>query len=147
MRLRNAFLAAALAIVGASACASGPSYADYQSSIPAMQSAEGRLWFYRPEAFVGGAMQPDVKINAQAVAKSTGGGFFFADRPAGQYTVTTATEAERALTLTLAAGEQKYIRMEPQMGVLVGTIKLVLVEPAVGQKEIGGTKYSGPVAK
>jgi hypothetical protein len=148
MQIRKAIAIAfvGLAAMGVTACASGPSYSEYAASIPALQSSQGRIWFYRTNAF-GAAIQPDVKLNGEIVGKSTAGGFFYADRAAGQYTVSTSTEAQRDLSLTLAAGEQKYVRFDPQMGILVGTIKSVVVEPAEGQKAIQGTKFTGPVAK
>ncbi|RYZ04307.1 MAG: hypothetical protein EON61_15000 [Alphaproteobacteria bacterium] len=143
MKLGRAFAIAALALVGASACASGPSYADYQSSVPALKSAEGRLWFYRL-GLLGGGIQPDIKVNGEVVGKSVSDGFFFVDRPPGHYTISNSTEAERTLALTLAPNEQKYVRMEAQIGMLVYTIKLVPVEREVALAEIAKTKFSGP---
>ncbi len=143
MKMTKLLAAAALAIMCASACASGPAFSEFQATMPTLKPADGRLWFYRTSA-LGAAVQPDVKLNGETVGKSVAGGFFYVDRSPGQYKASASTEAERDLSLTLGAGEQKYIRMEPQMGLFVGTMKLVPVDTAVGQKEIAGTKFSGP---
>lgn len=123
-------------------CASGPGYEQYAEQIKPTQSGDGRLYIYRT-AIIGTAIQPDVRVNGEVVGSAQPQGFFYVDRPAGQYEISTSTEAKRSLTLNLDPGEEKYIRLEIKMGLLVGHVKPVLVETSEGQAEIKDTKYIG----
>jgi hypothetical protein len=44
---------------------------------------------------LGAAVQRAVKLNGEVVGKAVPQGFFYVDRPPGDYTVTTATEVEK----------------------------------------------------
>jgi Protein of unknown function (DUF2846) len=80
----------------------------------------GRIYFYRT-ALIGAAVQPDVKLNGEVVGKAVPNGFFYADRPAGNYQVATETEVERKLTFTLERGQVRYARLNISMGSSSGT--------------------------
>jgi len=67
----------------------------------------------------------------------------FVDRPAGDYTVATSTEAKRTLSLSLEAGQERYVRMDIKMGLFAGHVKPVLVDNDVGKAEIQKTKFAG----
>jgi Protein of unknown function (DUF2846) len=87
-----------------SACAtSGPKFTEMGASMPAAATDRGRIYFYRTKA-LGAAVQPDVRLNGEVVGKAVPNGFFYADRPAGNYQVATETEVERKLTFTLEPG-------------------------------------------
>ncbi len=88
-------------------------------------------------------MQPKVQLNGEPVGKAVPKGFFYIDRPAGNYTISASTEAERSLSLNLAAGEEKYVRLEMKMGVFAGHVKPVLVDTSEGMEELKKTKYIG----
>jgi hypothetical protein len=75
------------------------------------------------------------------VAKS--GGFFYVDRPGGDYVVNTSTEVERNLSFLLEPGETKYVRLSMSPGFFVAHISPKLVEPSVGLSEIAKCKYIG----
>lgn len=81
------------------------------------------------------------------VGKAVPNGFFYADRPAGNYQVATETEVERKLTFTLDAGQVRYVRLNISMGFFVGHVYGELVDDEKGKAEIAGTRYIGPATK
>lgn len=142
MKFFNYKVIAVFFVLALSGCASGPSFQDYAGDIEAASSDEGRIYMYRP-SILGAALQPKVHLNNDIVGNAVSQGFFYVDRPAGDYTVSTSTEAKRSLSFHLEAGEEKYIRFEAKIGFLVGHIKPVLVDAEVGEKQIKKTKYIG----
>lgn len=139
LKLVLAFAAAA-AVAG---CASGPKYAEMKSSIPTLAADQGRVIFYRT-AVLGAAVQPEVRLNGVAVGSAVPNGFFWVDRPAGSYEVSTSTEVERKLTFTLDKGQVRYVRLNISIGLLVGRIIPELVDNATGEKEIVDLSYVAP---
>src|SRR5207249_10033828 len=99
MRARTGFVAAALLLV-LSGCATGAKYTEVASTLPPLAPSQGRIYFYRPSAF-GAAVQPDINLNSQKVGTAKPHGFYFVDRPPGNYEVTAApdTDTERPSTL------------------------------------------------
>jgi len=143
MKTRALILPALLALVALTGCAAGPTFKQYEASIPKVATEFGRIYFYRTAVF-GAAIKPKIRVNGEPVGTSTAKGFMFIDRPPGDYEIATSTEAKRALTLSLEAGDERYVRMEVKMGLLVGQIKPVLVDNEVGKAEIQKTKFAGP---
>jgi len=124
-------------------CATGPAYKEVASSIPTLSADHGRIYFFRSGNPIGSGLQPDIKLNGQVVGGSKPGGFFYIDEPAGQYTVSTATETEKTLSFALDAGETKYVRTSVSMGILVGRIVPTLESEDAAMKEIADLKYTG----
>lgn len=122
------------------ACASGPKYSEMQSAIPNLTANTGRIYIYRTTA-VGFAVQPDVKINGEVVGSAAPDGFFYVDRPPGNYTITTSTEVSRSLTLTLDSGQTRYVKLDISMGFFVGHVYPELVDDATGDKDIASLHY------
>ena len=114
-------------------CAGGTKFAD--TPIPALAGEQGRIFFYRTAA-MGAAVQPDVKLNGDKIGNAVPKGFFFADRPPGNYQVETSTEVKRRLSLTLDQGQTRFVRLNIGMGFFVGHVWPELVENAIGEKEI-----------
>jgi hypothetical protein len=135
-----------LLIIGSAAfmsgCATGPKYSQVKASIPVLAPDNGRIYFYRT-AVMGAAIQPSVKLNDQVVGTAKPGGFFYVDRPAGDYKVETSTEVKRELSLTLDNGQSRYIRLEISLGFFAGHVYPVLVEDATGESEIENCSYTG----
>ena|ERR1700761_370149 len=125
-------------------CASPRSIDEPPLRLPPLKPGYGRVFFTRPGDFVGSAVQPEIRMNNEVVARSVPGGFSFVDRPPGAYTVTTATEVENVVSFQLAAGESKYIRTTSTQGVLVGHITPTLEFPEQGQSDISHLRYVGP---
>ncbi len=136
----------AVAVLALGGCASGPGYLEVADSIPELSSDSGRIYFYRI-ATMGAAVQPEVKLNDEVVGRAKPKGFFYVDRPEGDYVVSASTEAKRSLSLTLRPGDEKYVRLEMKMGIMAGHVKPVLVEPSVGRSELERTKSLGAAAE
>lgn len=142
---RNITRCMAIVAVGAllAACASGPKHAEIQASIPAVKAGEGRLYVYRESSMMGAAIQPNVLVNGKVVGTSKPGGFFFVDLPPGAVEVSTSTEVEKKLSLTLDAGQTRYVRTVIGFGLLVGRVYPELVDNAAGAKALADTSYIG----
>ncbi len=136
-------LAIFLALVVASfvgGCATGPKYQEYRATIPPIPSGQGRVWVYRPSKMIGAAVQPLVHLNDVVIGKSQPGCYFFADRPAGDYEVKTATEWADKLQIKLLAGEEKYVRLTMLPGVFVGHLKPGEVPKEQALRELEGCR-------
>jgi len=127
-------------------CASGPKYAEVAKSIPTLQADQGRVYFFRSASMFGAAIQPDIRLNNEVVGTSQPGGFFYLDRPAGQYVAATSTETEKTLSFVLDAGETKYVRTSPSFGVIAGRMVPTLETPEAAQKELPELSYTGKPA-
>lgn len=139
--LRSLLACVALALL--SACASGPRYADIAKTFPAVAADQGRIWFYRSGIMFGAGIQPSVLLNGVKVGDSVPGGFFYVDRPKGDYEVLLSTEVDRKVTFTLEPREERYIRMTVGLGVIVYRVYPELVDPVEGRKEIVEASYIG----
>lgn len=120
---------------------------EVQSSIPTLGADQGRIYFYRTKSIFGAAITADIRVNGEVVGRSTRGSFFYVDRPAGSYAVASSTETEKTVSLSLAAGETKYVRTYVGLGVLVGRIIPELVSEDEAQKEMADLAYVGTPAK
>lgn len=139
-KFRIIFALSALAAMAG--CASGPSFQEQSALMEPVSADNGRIYIYRKSSF-GAAVQPMVRVNDEEVGKAKPKGFFYVDLPPGTYDISASTEAERNLNMTLAAGDEKYVRLEVKMGAFVGHIKPVLVDAEVGKEELQKMKYIG----
>lgn len=125
-------------------CASsGPKHAELADKIPEIVSGEGRIYFYRDSSILGAAIQPDIRLNGEAVGSSTPGGFFFVDRPSGKYVVSTTTEVENKIEFSLEDGQTRYIKTYISFGLLVGRVYPELVERDQALSVMGDLHYIG----
>lgn len=138
--IRFRSLALAFLVLLVAGCATGPAYKDVAGTFPPVASSNGRIYFYRT-AMMGAAVQPQVKLNGDVVGKAVPGGFFYVDRPAGDYTVVTETELKKTLTFHLDAGQVRYVRLDLSMGVFVGHVYGELVDPTEAQPQLATTKW------
>jgi len=132
-----------LALLAMSGCASGPKYSEVEDSIPAIESGQARIFFYRHANVFGSAIQPQVRLDGEAVGSSVPGGFFFVDRPPGSHEVVLSTEVERKLTFVLAPAEEKFVKMSVTLGVIVYRVFPELVDPEIGRAAIQDLAYIG----
>jgi Protein of unknown function (DUF2846) len=128
-------------------CATGGArYADVNVRAPKLAPDRGRIYFYRSAAIVGVAVQPDIKLNGESVGSAAPGGFFFVDRPRGNYVASSATEVEAKLALTLAAGETKYVRTSISPGIIVGHMNFELISKSVAEGELASLNQTATAA-
>ncbi|HEX7891892.1 MAG TPA: DUF2846 domain-containing protein [Ramlibacter sp.] len=140
-------VAAGAVLLVAGCAATGARHEEMAGSIPSLKAGEGRIYFYRQSTMVGAALAPDVKLNKDLVGEARTGGFFYVDRPAGNYVASSAGETEKTVSFSLAPGETKYVRMYMNMGLIQGRLNLEVVPPTQGRAEIGSLAYVGkPIA-
>lgn len=126
----------------AAACATGESYQATSERFVPVPAGQGRVFFYRPSV-VASALQPAIRMNDTVVGKSTSKGFLFVDRPPGEYTIVTSTLLDHYLSVTLAAGETKYVKLKSSVGVYAGHIIPQLADSGTAQRDIAKMKYIG----
>jgi hypothetical protein len=129
-----------IALLLCAGCASGPRYAETVSALPPIGSGNGRIYIYRPSS-VGALVQPNVRLNGEKIGKSVPEGFFCVDRPPGQYEIEVTTEVKRTLSLSLEAGQTRYVRLDLELGYFVCHFAPVPVPPLFGELEIGKCRY------
>jgi Protein of unknown function (DUF2846) len=138
-RLASIGMAALLA-----GCATGHSFDEVARAIPPLRPNQGRIYFVRSDEMVGFGLQPSILLNDEVVGVSRPGGFFFVDRPPGDYTASASTEVTRSAMFHLSAGETKYITTALTRGILIGHVLPVLEYPEQGQSEVRQSRYIGP---
>jgi hypothetical protein len=100
----------------------------------------GRIYFYRT-MLLGMAVQPEVKVNGEVVGRAVPNGFFYVDRKPGSYEITTTTEVERKLSLTLDKGQTRYVKLSLSIGFVVGHVYPELIDNDVATKEMASTRF------
>jgi hypothetical protein len=134
------FVATLLALGG---CAtSGPTYTEFKPTAPRLDPGSGRIYLYR-SSVLGAAVQPAIKVNDDVVGAAQPLGFFYVDRKPGAYEISTTTEVERKLSLTLDAGQTRYVRLNISIGFFVGHVYPELVDNDIGEKEMQECHYTG----
>lgn len=142
MKRLLSLVVAALCVAMMAGCATGVPYAEVAAKMPQLKSGEGRIYFLRSSSMVGAAIQPSIKLNGEVVGDSKPGGFFFVDRPVGNFVASTSTETENTLSFTLAAGETKYLRSSVHFGIMVGRVTLDLEQPEKALAELPSLKQT-----
>jgi uncharacterized protein DUF2846 len=135
-------LVAGILLLLLAACASGPQFSQIQDNLPAASADNGRIFIYR-STILGAAIQPSVKVNGEVVGSAVPRGFFYIDRPPGDYEISTITEVTRTLSLRLDAGQTRYVRLGISIGFFVGHVYPELVDDAVGLAELKELHYIG----
>ena len=125
-----------------SACASGVKFTEMNPSTMPKDQDSGRIFFYRTTV-LGAALQPDIRLNGAKVGDSVAQGFFYVDRPPGNYEIVTSTEVDRKVTFVLEKEQTRFVKFSVSMGFFVGHVYGELVDSAVGLEEIKECKYTG----
>ena len=125
------------------ACAGGPKFSEASGGIPKIPEGDGRIYFYRTQFLLGAAVQPTVYLNGQKVSSCAPQGVSIADVAPGNYEASVATEVERKVTFTVAAGEEKFVRCYTSPGFFIGHANVELVDPTEGRSDIQGLSFTG----
>ncbi len=120
-------ICAVLALAGC-ASTSGAKFTDVNAVAPRLTPDKGRIYFYR-SVMLGLTIQPEIRLNNETVGRAIPGGFFFVDRPRGNYEASTTTEVETKLAFPLRGGETKYI-------LVVAHMQFELVDESVAEAEL-----------
>ncbi len=141
MKVFGTFFTIALLIALITGCASGPRFSEMKSSIPTLNPDTGRIYIYRKGGPLG--VQPKIYINGENTGRAKPKGFFYVDRPAGNYEIETITEVKRKITVPLDSGQTRYVRIKFSIGFLMAHAKPELVNEEFGASEIQKMKYTG----
>ncbi len=139
--IRAALVCAVLPVLVA--CASGHRYSDMQNTIAPVAADSGRIYFYRPMNLYGDGFEPDVKVDGNVVGSALTLGFFYVDLPAGDHKISSDTEAEYDLSVTLAAGQTRYVLLKFSAGLLFNHIVPALMDDEKAVKGIADCVYTG----
>jgi hypothetical protein len=131
------------ALVVAGCATSGVTYTELQPKLAPPADGQGRIFMYR-NAVIGMAVQPSVKLNDVVVGSAVPRGFMYVDRPTGDYTISTATEVTRTLSLTLAPSQIRYVRLAIGIGFFVGHVYPELVDNTEGAADIADCHLINP---
>jgi hypothetical protein len=129
-------------------CGIGP---QPQLALPAVSSAQARLIFYRTASSpYDGLDWTTVSLNGIAVGDSGPGTVFYRDLAPGTYEIAVRSEQlypHQFKTVALAPGSTTFVRIEinPYWGNngmqwLGNTFVVAIIDPAIGQYEIGPLK-------
>lgn len=149
MNLKTFALAALMlsALPVSAAYAADTTYATLHASEPAIAAGQGRIYFYREDGLLGVAIQPTIMIDGvSAGGRAKPGDYFYIDRPAGTYVVSTETEKKETRNVTVVAGEPVYVKFEVSMGLFVGHVLPSVVDSATAAGEIKDCDWHEPKA-
>jgi len=135
-------IACSLLVLTFTSCAAGVKFTQLNPNIAPKGVEVGRIFFYRPSSF-GAALRPNVLLNGEKVGEAISWGFFYVDRPPGDYEVVTSTEVTRKVSLVLEKGQTRFVRFSTSFGFFVGHVYGELVDQDVGLSEIRECKYTG----
>ena len=140
-----AFAALMVVAIPAPVWAAGTTYAVLHSSEPALAPDMGRIYLYRESSLMGVVVQPSIMIDGQDTGgDSHSGDYFYIDRPAGTYIISTSTEKKEQASVTVAAGQSVYVKFKVSMGLFVGHVLPSVVDPQVAAGEIKDCDYRAP---
>jgi hypothetical protein len=108
----------------ASTDASVPAATEAVAAEPAAaetMSQTGRIVFFRPKKFAGGAISFKVREGEAVLGKLSNGSFFVAEVPAGEHLYHARSEGkDDTLAIEVEAGETYYVAGSISMGVFAG---------------------------
>ena len=138
--LSLSFLSAAALLLAS--CASGPSYAEVNKTLPPVAKGKSRVFVYRPTSF-GAAIKPSIKIDEQVVGKSMGQGFIYSDQAPGDHQISLMTEYNHKNTINVKSGEPTFVRCHVTPGLLAAHVIPNQVDKETGESEIQDCKLAG----
>ena len=144
MRFVSLAALAAMALIAGCTSVSGTRFAQQEAVMPKLSANQGRIYFYRVDAFTGGGMTAPVKLDGIVVGDSLPGGYFFVDTTAGKHEASAATtRVTRKLNFVLEPGETRYVRTRAQFEEKVGRIVPELVSAEEACKELPSLNFTG----
>jgi hypothetical protein len=134
---------AAMALLAGCTSVSGTRFAQQEAVMPKLSPDQGRVYFYRVDAFTGGGMSAPLKLDGVVVGDSLPGGYFFVDAAAGKHEASATTRVTRKLLFVLEPGETKYVRTRAQFEEKVGRIVPELVSAEEARRELPSLNFTG----
>jgi hypothetical protein len=134
-----------LLVVFITGCASNaPKFSEVKVSFPTVDPGNGRIYLYRPSKLMGFGYTPKIFINDIDIGKLESGGFFFIDRPEGEYHIdsrdgnTKSSDPENHIKFSLAKGETKYIKFtftKAGFAIFLVSVQIPVIHPEIVAKE------------
>ncbi|KNY10355.1 MAG: DUF2846 domain-containing protein [Achromobacter sp.] len=125
----------------------GPKFDAVQGRLPPIAEGKGRIYFYQPQPVNAAASQQKLRVNDVVVGRNKPGSFFFIDRPAGAYRVTSVRRSDDGVNVMLAPGQTQYVRlMAEAYGGTGAAAKLsmqVVDAPEAAKNEMQDLRYWG----
>ncbi|KQV53689.1 MULTISPECIES: DUF2846 domain-containing protein [unclassified Duganella] len=134
---------AAMALLTGCTAVSGTRFAQQEAVMPKLSAGQGRVYFYRVDAFTGGGMAAPVMLDGMVAGDSLPGGYFFVDAAAGKHEASATTRVTRKLNFVLEPGETKYVRTKAQFEEKVGRVVLELVGAEEARRELPSLNFTG----
>lgn len=138
--MRTCTLAAIMILCVLNGCGLGPTYREFSPTLAPVPTGDGRVFFYRTSIF-GATLQPAILVNGEKVGTSIAGGFFYVDRPAGNYTIHASNEKNRVLSLVLDPGAVYFVRFR---AAFPASVYPELVDAETAKDEIANCNYTPP---
>ena len=139
MRQNHIILLMSACVLLLSSCASGPGFAEAQASFPKLASNQGRLFVYRTNP-LGAAIQPMIMVDGKEAGRAKAKGFVLVDLPPGAHKVQVKTEVSREATVNVSSGQNSYVRLDVNMGIMAARITPVVIPSAQGASEVATCK-------
>ena len=138
-------------LILASCAMSGLKFTQLSPDIAPKNPELGRIYLYRPSSF-GAAYRPDVLLNGEKVGMAISWGFFYVDRPPGNYEVVTKESIRlrwtRKVCFILEKGQTRFVRFYRNWWCIqFCLIHSELVDHDVGLSEVQELRYTGAVAQ
>lgn len=132
------FLIPAAACLLAACSATGPQFSGMTPPAEGM----GKVYVYRPSAFVGGGSSFTVSADSKIIGHIRNNGYFSAELPPGEHEVWAKTEVRRGVAFTLQEGETRCVKAGAGMGILAARPTFENVSLEQCRAEIGATRHS-----
>jgi biopolymer transport protein ExbD len=120
--------------------ASGPSYDSVKDTFPSTAANAGRIFIYR-DAIYSPSKTPAVLLNGEQAGLSKARGFFYVDRPGGEYKVEVAGEKSSPASFTLSPGQTAYVRINVHANLTAVTLYPEVVDASTAQRELTACNY------
>jgi len=130
-----------------SGCATtGAKYSEMKTSLTSVPADVGRIYFYRLARFFGSGIRPPVMLNGEMIGAAIPNGFFYVDRPSGNYEVSLPTrfgraKVEKTMNFILDKGQTRYVRMNMSIDLLIYMVIPELVDKDVAESEMDSLRY------
>ncbi len=133
-------------MVAEAAAAADPFSAEVRAAIGPADAATGKVVFFRPSRFSGGAVGFKVREGETELGKLRNGRFFSIDAEPGTHVYTVHSEAKDVTTLEIEAGETYFVEGKMNMGFMVGRPNLTPSNVEAFEAVLGKLKPAEPLS-
>ena len=126
--------------------AEAPKYSEaVQTAIGPLVAGKGRIVFFRPSKFAGGAVSFIVREKEKELGKLKSGSYFITQETPGKHTYVVHSEAQDLTTIEVEDGETYFVAGSISMGFLAGHPHLNVADLAAFEAALPKMKLSAPL--